>query len=751
MTPLSNSRGRPWRLLILGSTLALLGGRLMLIDGFGTSLPYRDQWKCTAIDLLAPWVAGRLGWRDFFTPLNDHWPVLTRLLSFALTWLNGQWNNLLETSVNALLVAAAAGLFLKAILPALGRVTGPLFALLAAIVLGLPATWENTLWGIQSLVFFQILLSLVYLRAVAEGRGFTTGWWLGQVAGGLVLFTQQSGVLAFAAAVVLLAWRWRRRDGDRRLSLAGLILAAAGIAAYVAAAPDFSVTAALRADSWRVALDVALRQLGWPLPHPAWAFLIWLPWVVFAAGRLARSRLTACNAFLVVTGLWVGAQAAAIGYGRGGEITGFVSRYCDFLALGILVNAACLALLVRMASGARRRAVVAAALVWLACLVPGFWHETFASHAGYTFLHRGEVNARNLELVRSFLTSNDPAALAPERGGYWLYSYPPAVVELLRDSRFRALLPPETGAAEARRDYGRIGAVARVLPPAGPWLSLAGLGLLLIGAIRLWRNGGVPAGGPPPETLRWNPRRVWLGWTVVTVGCGALWAGWSQPLVFDTARRWATAFAPERDGIEFAELIFHQTAYGPRIEPGQARGAVDTEPAEAGSNWYGTKIGGYDFTGILQSEPMVIRQRFLFTPYTGWPSWPGNGLRWRLEHPGTKEEAWLSLVAPNPEQGFSIWTADVSRYQGWQASLCLYDGQTDAVHGWLGVARPAVGDDPAFGGWWLAQIRAERAEATHVTLVAASAATFIVWLGLAVAVNRAVLAAFWRRRLAPAG
>jgi hypothetical protein len=108
-------------------------------------------------------------------------------------------------------------------------------------------------------------------------------------------------------------------------------------------------------------------------------------------------------------------------------------------------------------------------------------------------------------------------------------------------------------------------------------------------------------------------------------------------------------------------------------------------------------------------------------------------------------------VAPNPEHGFSIWTADVSRYQGWQASLCLYDGQTDAVHGWLGVARPAVGDDPAFGGWWLAQIRAERAEATHVTLVAASAATFIVWLGLAVAVNRAVLAAFWRRRLAPAG
>jgi hypothetical protein len=61
-----------------------------------------------------------------------------------------------------------------------------------------------------------------------------------------------------------------------------------------------------------------------------------------------------------------------------------------------------------------------------------------------------------------------------------------------------------------------------------------------------------------------------------------------------------------------------------------------------------------------------------------------------------------------------------------------------------------VGDDPAFGGWWLAQIRAERAEATHVTLAAASAAAFIFWLVLAIAVNRAVLAAFWRRRLAPA-
>jgi len=709
----------------------LLGGRLALIHHLGTSLPYRDQWQCTADDLLGPWVDGRLHAGNFLAPFNDHWPVLTRLLSFGLVWLNGQWNNLLETSVNALLYAAAAWLFLATITPALGRKAGPLFALLTAIVLGLPVTWENTLWGIQSLVFFQILLSLVYLRAVAAEKSFSAGWWLGQLAGLLVLFTQQSGVLAYVAAGLLLAWRWVRRDGDRRLALAGLFFAVVGIAGYFAAAPAFSVTAALRADSWRIALDVFLRQLGWPRPHPAWAFLFWLPWLWFAADRLVRPQITATDAFIMVVGLWVGAQAAAIGYGRGGETTGFVSRYCDFLAWGFLTNAACLGRLWHSSVGRRVHGSLAMlGVAWLGFSTPGLWHETFHGHAGYTFIYRAGINAQNLGLVRSFLASGDPATLAPERGSDSLFPNPQTVAGLLRDPRFRALLPPETGATEARADYGRLGVIARVLPPAGPYLVPAGLVLLLFGATRIGRGPADVV--PPSERSAWSLRRVWLSWAAVTGGFCGLWAWWPQPMSFEATERWTKAYAPEREGIEFIEPVFRQIASGPRIRPEQARGAVDIEPAEIRPSWYGTKIGGYDFTGILRSDPIGVHHRYLFTPYTGWPSWPGNGLRWRLENPQTKEEIWLPLIAPNPEGSVAIWTTDVARYQGWQASLHLFDGNTDAAHGWLGIARPATGDDPDFGRWWLAQIRGERAEPTHRTLAAAALLALTLWAVLTV-------------------
>src|SRR5512142_1617769 len=98
IAPAGGRRGGWWLLAALAGTLVAVGGRLELIREYGTSLPFRDQWQCTAAELLGPWVDGRLHAAAFFAPLNDHWVVLTRLLSFALVWIDGQWNNLLETS-----------------------------------------------------------------------------------------------------------------------------------------------------------------------------------------------------------------------------------------------------------------------------------------------------------------------------------------------------------------------------------------------------------------------------------------------------------------------------------------------------------------------------------------------------------------------------------------------------------------------------------------------------------------------------
>ena len=297
----------------VGGALIALAGHVALLRAFGTPLPYRDQWRCTAVDVLFPWVNDRLHAADFFTPLNDHWPVLTRALSFLLVRLNGQWNNLLEASVNALLFSAAVATFLLVILPGLRGWMRPAFALLTGVVFALPITWENTLWGIQSLVYLQVLFSLLYFATVCTQRRFSGAWWGGQIIGGLLLFTQHSAILAHFAVVALLGWRWLRHDGGRRVAGAGLAVAVSAITLFVAFFPSLKDTAALRADSWPVGLEVFLRQLAFPLPHPAWAFFVYLPWVVCMFDRLNRRRMEPGDAFLFVVGLWVGAQAAAIG------------------------------------------------------------------------------------------------------------------------------------------------------------------------------------------------------------------------------------------------------------------------------------------------------------------------------------------------------------------------------------------------------------------------------------------------------
>ena len=730
-TPPSPAR-RAWWPLALGGAFLALAGRLWLIRYYGTALPFRDEWKAVAVDLLGPWIAGTLDWHAFVAPLNDHCLVLTRSAAFALVRLNGQWNNLLETSLNALLVAAPLALVLRTVAPALGRAAAIAWALLAGLLLALPITGENTLWGIQSLVFFQVALSIVYLWAVATRTRCDRLWWLGQLAGGLCLLTQQSAVLAPAAASLLLGWRLLRDRETRRNALAGLLVTALWIACYFTLAPDFAVTSDMRADSWRVALDVCLRQLAWPVPHPAAAFLLYAPWLWFAADRLRRRTLAPVDALLLVLALWVGAQSAAIGFGRGGETTGFVSRYCDFLLYGVIVNAACLLLLWHESARRTRLALTLLGAAWLAALVPGAWHETVASHSGYILINRPATNAANLAAVRDFIATGDAAALSRDRVGETLYTYPPSLVELLTQPRFRALLPPGTGAPEARADHGRLDWIARGLPAAWPAFLAAGLGLVAFAGWRLRSSSTAAADLEPAATsLVWHTRELAALAAVIAAASGALWSAWPQPLVFAPAARWEAAFAPARTDVELADLDLVLETPGPQLIPGATSGAVALDRPEIASFWHGTLLPDATFGGILASRPFVLRHRFLVTPVCGWPNRDGNALRWRFRNPANGEERWEDRLSTNPQGQFDLWTLDAAAYRGWSASLVLFDGRTGDA-GWLGVGRPAATDDPAFGSAWRSILKGERAEATHCILAVGTLLAAALALGLGV-------------------
>jgi hypothetical protein len=737
LNPTERSTGRLWWWLAMGGAALMLAGRLWLIREYGTALPFRDQWRSTAQDLLAPWLAGTLGWRDFLAPMNDHCLALTRLLSFGLVRANGQWNNLLETTVDILLLVPPIALTLRTIAPALGRGPAVAWTLFSGLLLALPITWENTLWGVQSLVFFQIALSVVYLWAVATQTRFCSAWWLGQAAGGLALLTQQSAVLAPVAAVLLLLWRLWRETDTRRNAAAGLAVAALWIALYFCLAPNFSVTADMRADSWRIALQVCLRQLAWPLPHPAWAFLMYLPWLWFASDRLLRRQLAPADAFLLALALWVGAQAAAIGTGRGGETTAFVSRYCDFLLLGVIVNAACLA---RLWQGAARPARIALALLgvaWLGFAAPGIRHETVASHSGHMLAHRRQTNADNIAAVRHFITTGDTSVLARDRIGETLHPYPPALISLLSDPRLRALLPPETGAPEARPDQGRLGWFARSLPAAWPLFLAAGLGLVGFAA---WRLRRAPVQEPALVLEAWTLRGAALAAALAAAGGGLAWCAWPNPLTFEPHERWSAVFEPALDYVELLDLAFTRESAGPRLMPGATAGAVALNNPAPSLFWHGTLLPDLSFTATLAAQPAPLRHRYLVVPYTGWPNWNGNGLRWRFQNPATGEEQWIEYMGGNPSGEYDLWTVDAAAYRGWQATLYVFDGRTDD-HGWLGVARPAATDNPAFGAQWRASLRGERAESTHRTVAAATA------IAAAAALLLALLA--WRRRGRP--
>lgn len=716
----------------IGGALLALAGHLELIRRFGTVLPYRDQWRLTAIDLLQPFYEGRLGLREFFEPLNDHWPVLTRVLSFGLLHLNGQWNNLLETSLNAVLFAAALGVFLLRILPALPAGSRVAVAALTGIVFALPITWENTLWGIQSLVYLQIALTIIYLAAISTARTFSWIWWGGHFAGAAVLLTQHSGVLAHVAAALLLGWRWWRRDGERRINLAGFSFAVVAIISFAAFFPSITTTAALKADSWELALDVALRQLAWPLPHPAWAFFVYAPWLIWAINRFRAPRLEAGDAFMLACGLWVGGQAAAIGYGRAVDIFTFASRYCDFLALGFALNAACLARLwLHLPHRVPRVLLLLFAGAWLLAPVKSFWWESTESHARYNLERRAGENTRNLDRLKRYFFARDSATLLNDTGTQAeLYTYAPAMIPLLERPAFQALLPPETGSPLARPDHGRLGWIPAVLLPSSVGIAAAGLLLLAVSIIRLQKNRPTENISTDPAETSWpNARTLAYGTAALFVASATAWRAWTEPDVFNITQRLNAAYAPLRPGVTFADLEFQQHD-GDMHNMIPARGAVETLPISSRIFWYGTRLKiTPDFRGVLRSLPFTVSQRYLIVPFTGYPCFPGNGLRVLFVDPATQRETWESYVGNDAATDWNLWTIDAAAHQGARASLFLFDGH-EGASGWLGVARPAQTNDGVFASQWRAKLRLERGESTHRTLVGVTLATGIATLAL---------------------
>lgn len=399
--------------------LVVLGARVWLIDRFGGSVPYLDQWNGEAEMVLVPWLNATLRPTDLLLPHNEHRIVLSRVETLLLFIANGQWDPQLEAVCNAIFQAASltflAGVFQQFVTPRTSRIVLCSFILLGALPIG----WENTLVGFQSSFYFVLFFSMIALLGLGTCAVRSPGWWAGVAAGALACLALASGFFAMVCVLgfmILRLARNRLRPIDHgTLVTAFVCLAFVVVAIFTRTdVPGHAVFHVQSLSSFGVAFA---RCLAWPWPERPWlAALIYLPLLGLLYRNLAGGDSSAASAgqspgiFLV--GAWVILQAAAIAWARGGPGNGPASRYADILALGLIVNL-CALLLLSEAGNQRRpphwlRGSLAA--VWISGLLAGVFTDSRENFAGALPAFRAMVKSQE-SLLRRYVLTGDEALL----------------------------------------------------------------------------------------------------------------------------------------------------------------------------------------------------------------------------------------------------------------------------------------------------------------------------------------------------
>jgi hypothetical protein len=418
----------------------IIGARFWLISGYGSALPIHDQWDAEGGSLFKPWLENTLRWSDLFSPHNEHRIVLSRLLALGLLQANGQWDALLEMTVNAVL----CGLIGLGIAGSLLRTFGNEYRVpvLVSVTfwLALPYAHENTLWGFQSAFYFLLFFSFLAIWGLGFFPPYSRYWWVGAIGAVLACFSMASGFFAagvvFALEAVRLFLKQRRFIEAAPTCFVALVVVAFGLCFQATFLPHD----ALKAGSAGIWLSVFARSLAWPYcAMPILVLVTYLPLalctflMVTTNGPLSRSRAE----ILFGIGIWVAIQAAAIAYARGenGNIP-IASRYMDILGLGAVLNTLCVVALVRNIpwTGRRRIAAVAFGAIWIAGSfggAAGLGLEKLSSGAGKEALLPMEEN------VRAYVATGDRKYLTGD------LPYPDAnrLATLLDDPTIRKILP----------------------------------------------------------------------------------------------------------------------------------------------------------------------------------------------------------------------------------------------------------------------------------------------------------------------
>lgn len=432
----NSSRRLVWWLAALFLTVA--GAKLWLIQCCGTPVLYLDQWN-EADDFIRPWREGHLSWHDWIASHNGHRIFFTRLLDLLCIKFNGEWDPLLQMTINALFHTAVLCGLVGILWVFTGGQDLALLCLLFAPFLALPMAAENTLWSFQSQFYFLIFFGVAAMAGLGFYRPGSRWWWVGLLAAILGLFTMGSGFLAPLAVVGLTGLRSLQA---RCVSRENLITAGAGGAICIVGLGLAVHAEAGNGHSWGGFFGALAWILAWPFENkPSLLLFVCLP-LALTAVKYFRGAFKDPRAaeFLLALGFWSFLQSACIAYARTNSVN--CSRYVDLFCFLPMASLASLFILGgEWLQGFSRGRQTALAVGWTVILLAGLWHTSPRNWHNYD----ADDNYSLWSAQALFMDRETIRTLAAADGSTLFQEYPQVglVTKLMKHPQVARILPPD--------------------------------------------------------------------------------------------------------------------------------------------------------------------------------------------------------------------------------------------------------------------------------------------------------------------
>jgi hypothetical protein len=414
--------------------------RLLYVQFFSTPMPFWDQWDGEGATALQPWLNGTLQWSTLLTPHNEHRILPTRLVALLSYLFTGQWNNVYEARISAVVFCFIPAMLvwyaLRDAATARGRTLLVAFALLMSI---LPFSWQNFLVGFQSQFYFLILSSVVAVGLVARHHQSIPALLAAIALSVLAATTMASGMLTSIAVGITCVVACMCLPGRRAPALcATVVLAVLAVFAY-RAIPVIDSHGMLRAQSLGELLLAATYTLAWPVRSNWGVVVVWLPSALMITRMLLRRQASRTDVVMAGLCIWTALQGLAIAYGRGHETHVPASRYTELFVPGLFGTAWFALQLWGLLPPSRMRAAARTAVVLFSLVVV----VAPLTQVGKDF-RRIRTFAADCRLQQEnairYLVTGDPAALDV---GEFELPYPDAakLKAQLDDPRLRKILP----------------------------------------------------------------------------------------------------------------------------------------------------------------------------------------------------------------------------------------------------------------------------------------------------------------------